>query len=37
MQKYSDPSGFLVNGTGAPYSDEDGCIALASNNSPNLY
>ena len=35
MQKCSDPSGFLENCMGAPYSDQDGRIALASNNSSN--
>ena len=37
MQKCSDPSGFLANSTGAPHGEEDGCIALASNNSSNYF
>ena len=37
MQKCSDPSGFLENSTGAPHGEEDGHIALASNNSSNCY
>ena len=37
MQKYSDPSGFLANSMGAPHGDEDGHIALASNNSSNYF
>ena len=37
MQKCSDPSGFLKNSIGAPYGDEDGCIAPASNNSSNYF
>ena len=30
-------SGFLENSTGAPYGEEDGCIAQASNNSSNYF
>ena len=37
MQKHSDPSGFLANSTGAPHGEEDGRIALASNNSSNYF
>ena len=37
MQKHSDPSGFFTNSTGAPHGEEDGCIALASNNSSNYF
>ena len=37
MQKHSNPSGFLVKSTGAPHGDEDGHIALASNNSSNYF
>ena len=37
MQKCSDPSGFLVNSTGAPHGKEDGHIAPASNNCSNYF
>ena len=37
MQKHSDPSSFLVNNTGAPHGDEDGCTAMASNSSFNYF
>ena len=37
MQKFSDLSGFLPNSTGAPHGEEDGYIALASNNSSNYF
>ena len=37
MQKCSDLSGFLENSTGAPYGEEDDCIALAYNNSSNYF
>ena len=37
MQKHSDPSGFLANSTGAPHGEEDGDIALVSNNSFNYF
>ena len=37
MQKHSDPSGFLTNSTGAPYGEEDGRIAPASNNSSSYF
>ena len=33
MQKRNDPSGFFANRTGAPYGDDKGLIAPASNNS----
>ena len=35
MQKCSDPSGFLVNNTGAPQGEVNGHIAPESSNSPN--
>ena len=37
MQKRSGPSGFLTNSTGAPHGEEDGHIALGSNNSSNYF
>ena len=37
MQKHSEPSSFLANSTRAPYSEEDGLIALASNSSSNYF
>ena len=37
MQKHSDPFGFLVNNTSAPYGEEDGHIAPASNDSSNYF
>ena len=37
MQKCSEPSGFLANSMGAPQGEEDGCIALESNNSTNCF
>ena len=37
MQNCSDPSGFLVYSTGAPYGDEDGHITPAFSNSFNYF
>ena len=37
MQKHSNPSRFFAKSMSAPHGDEDGYIALASNNSSSYF